>query len=195
MWYFKLRYNKTRTNFPVGSFVTWDDWLSIACVQDLKLPVVGSQIVGLIPLKALLDAADFYIRRDGLFIVEEEHKIRLVRDQFSQLEINKEASDVWNNVTSLELCVGRWSANWASTLWGRSTRRRGWWSECSSTVIHLHSSTYTHTSLQSVHFESKVKHLPEKKWWSYKEQVRNLPEKCCKFNKKKVRTLRDLRWK
>lgn len=49
--------------------------------QDLKLPVVGSQIVGLIPLKALLDSADFYIRRDGLFIVEEEQKIRLVGDQ------------------------------------------------------------------------------------------------------------------
>lgn len=49
------------------------------CVQDLKLPVVGSQIVGLIPLKALLDSAHFYIHRDGLFIVEEEHKIRLVR--------------------------------------------------------------------------------------------------------------------
>lgn len=47
-------------------------------VQDLKLPVVGSQIVGLIPLKALLDSADFYIHRDGLFIVDEEHKIRLV---------------------------------------------------------------------------------------------------------------------
>lgn len=47
-------------------------------VQELKLPVVGSQIVGLIPLKALLDAADFYIHRDELFILEEEHKVRLV---------------------------------------------------------------------------------------------------------------------
>ncbi|XP_037829894.1 formimidoyltransferase-cyclodeaminase [Kryptolebias marmoratus] len=46
--------------------------------EELKLPVVGSQIVGLIPLKALLDSADFYIRRDQLFIVEEEHKVRLV---------------------------------------------------------------------------------------------------------------------
>uniref|UniRef100_A0A7N8WT59 Formimidoyltransferase-cyclodeaminase n=1 Tax=Mastacembelus armatus TaxID=205130 RepID=A0A7N8WT59_9TELE len=46
--------------------------------EELKLPVVGSQIVGLIPLKALLDSADFYIRRDGLFVIEEEHKVRLV---------------------------------------------------------------------------------------------------------------------
>ncbi|XP_023670555.2 formimidoyltransferase-cyclodeaminase [Paramormyrops kingsleyae] len=46
--------------------------------KDLKLPVVGSQIVGLIPLKAMLDCADFYIQRDKLFVIEEEHKVRLV---------------------------------------------------------------------------------------------------------------------
>ncbi|XP_018591033.1 formimidoyltransferase-cyclodeaminase [Scleropages formosus] len=46
--------------------------------KDLNLPVVGSQIVGLIPLKAMLDCADFYIKRDHLFVVEEEHKVRLV---------------------------------------------------------------------------------------------------------------------
>ncbi|XP_053170496.1 formimidoyltransferase-cyclodeaminase [Scomber japonicus] len=46
--------------------------------EELNLPVVGSQIVGLIPLKALLDSADFYISRDRLFIIEEEHKVRLV---------------------------------------------------------------------------------------------------------------------
>ncbi|XP_030009045.1 formimidoyltransferase-cyclodeaminase [Sphaeramia orbicularis] len=46
--------------------------------EELNLPVVGSQIVGLIPIKALLDSADFYINRDRLFIVEEEHKVRLV---------------------------------------------------------------------------------------------------------------------
>uniref|UniRef100_A0A8C8GD52 Formimidoyltransferase-cyclodeaminase n=1 Tax=Oncorhynchus tshawytscha TaxID=74940 RepID=A0A8C8GD52_ONCTS len=45
---------------------------------DLNLPVVGSEIVGLIPLRAVLDCADFYIQRDRLFIVEEEHKVRLV---------------------------------------------------------------------------------------------------------------------
>ncbi|KAL2087945.1 hypothetical protein ACEWY4_016773 [Coilia grayii] len=46
--------------------------------QELSLPVVGSQIVGLIPLKAVLDCADFYIQTEKLFIVEEEHKVRLV---------------------------------------------------------------------------------------------------------------------
>ncbi|XP_066510690.1 formimidoyltransferase-cyclodeaminase-like [Hoplias malabaricus] len=46
--------------------------------RELNLPVVGSQIVGLIPLKAVLDCADFYIQRDKLFVFEEEHKVRLV---------------------------------------------------------------------------------------------------------------------
>ncbi|XP_031680340.1 formimidoyltransferase-cyclodeaminase-like isoform X1 [Oncorhynchus kisutch] len=49
-----------------------------SAAKDLNLPVVGSEIVGLIPLRAVLDCADFYIQRDRLFIVEEEHKVRLV---------------------------------------------------------------------------------------------------------------------
>ncbi|XP_066478256.1 formimidoyltransferase-cyclodeaminase [Tiliqua scincoides] len=46
--------------------------------QDLNLPVVGSQLVGLVPKKAILDAAEFYIKKEKLFILEEDHKIRLV---------------------------------------------------------------------------------------------------------------------
>ncbi|XP_053326887.1 formimidoyltransferase-cyclodeaminase [Spea bombifrons] len=45
--------------------------------KELKLPVLGSQLVGLIPLKALMDTAEFYIREEKLFILEEDHKIRL----------------------------------------------------------------------------------------------------------------------
>ncbi|XP_065525862.1 formimidoyltransferase-cyclodeaminase isoform X2 [Lathamus discolor] len=46
--------------------------------QALNLPVVGSQLVGLVPKKALLDAAEFYMKKENLFILEEEQKIRLV---------------------------------------------------------------------------------------------------------------------
>ncbi|ERE88053.1 formimidoyltransferase-cyclodeaminase-like protein [Cricetulus griseus] len=45
--------------------------------QELNLPVVGSQLVGLVPLKALLDAAAFYCDKENLFVLEEEHRIRL----------------------------------------------------------------------------------------------------------------------
>ncbi len=56
----------------------WIGFVFVLPVQDLNLSVVGSQIVGLIPLKAMLDCADFYIQKEKLFVVEEEHKIRLV---------------------------------------------------------------------------------------------------------------------
>lgn len=46
--------------------------------EELNLPVVGSQVVGLIPLKAVLDTAQYYMDTDKLFILEEEHKVRLV---------------------------------------------------------------------------------------------------------------------
>ncbi|XP_043240383.1 formimidoyltransferase-cyclodeaminase-like [Amphibalanus amphitrite] len=43
----------------------------------LKLAVAGSEVVGLLPLDALLQAADFYIQRENLFILEERQKVRL----------------------------------------------------------------------------------------------------------------------
>uniref|UniRef100_A0A8C9UCT6 glutamate formimidoyltransferase n=1 Tax=Serinus canaria TaxID=9135 RepID=A0A8C9UCT6_SERCA len=46
--------------------------------QELNLPVVGSQLVGLVPKKAMLDAADFYIKKEKLFILEDEQKIKLI---------------------------------------------------------------------------------------------------------------------
>jgi glutamate formiminotransferase/formiminotetrahydrofolate cyclodeaminase len=51
-----------------------------ACVEAaraLGLAVAGSELVGLIPLQALLMAADHYIAREGLFILDERQKIRL----------------------------------------------------------------------------------------------------------------------
>lgn len=44
---------------------------------ELGLPVVGAEIVGLVPLEALLMAADYYIKKENLFIYEEEQKLML----------------------------------------------------------------------------------------------------------------------
>ncbi len=46
--------------------------------QDLNLAVCGSQIVGLVPLQAIMDCADHYMKESNLFILEEDQKIRLV---------------------------------------------------------------------------------------------------------------------
>ncbi|XP_046369609.2 formimidoyltransferase-cyclodeaminase-like [Haliotis rufescens] len=51
------------------------------CAKDadeLNLAVVGSQIVGVVPLQALLAVADFYMEKENLFILEEDQKLRLV---------------------------------------------------------------------------------------------------------------------
>jgi glutamate formiminotransferase/formiminotetrahydrofolate cyclodeaminase len=39
--------------------------------------VTGSEVVGLLPLAAILAAAEFYIQREGLFLMEERQKVRL----------------------------------------------------------------------------------------------------------------------
>ncbi|XP_052803655.1 formimidoyltransferase-cyclodeaminase-like [Mya arenaria] len=46
--------------------------------EELNLAVVGSQIVGLVPLQAIMDSAQFYMDKSNLFILEEDQKLRLV---------------------------------------------------------------------------------------------------------------------
>lgn len=53
--------------------------------------MVGSQLVGLVPLKALLDAAAFYCDKEKLFVLEEEHRIRLVGCARFGREMSREA--------------------------------------------------------------------------------------------------------
>ncbi|XP_036362378.1 formimidoyltransferase-cyclodeaminase-like isoform X1 [Octopus sinensis] len=48
------------------------------CADGLKLPVVGSQIVGLIPLQAVLSAAEYYMKTEQLFVLDEDQKVSLV---------------------------------------------------------------------------------------------------------------------
>ena len=40
-------------------------------------------MVGLVPLEAMLMAADYYLKKENLFIVSEEQKIRLVTEILS----------------------------------------------------------------------------------------------------------------
>ncbi|MGC8491705.1 MAG: glutamate formimidoyltransferase [Syntrophobacteraceae bacterium] len=48
---------------------------------ELSVGVAGSEIVGLIPLEALLMAADFYMKKENLFLYEEDQKVRLAIDR------------------------------------------------------------------------------------------------------------------
>lgn len=49
--------------------------------KKLKVALAGSEIVGVIPLHAMLLAADYYIEKEGLFILDEDQKVRLVIDR------------------------------------------------------------------------------------------------------------------
>ena len=49
--------------------------------QELSLPVVGSEVVGLLPLEAVLMAAEHYINKESLFVLQESQKVRLVVDR------------------------------------------------------------------------------------------------------------------
>lgn len=43
--------------------------------KSMNLPVTGSQIVGLVPLRAILLAAEFYMKKENLFVLDEDQKV------------------------------------------------------------------------------------------------------------------------
>ena len=43
--------------------------------------MVGSEVVGVLPKSCLVEAAEFYIEKENLFILEEDQKIRLAVDR------------------------------------------------------------------------------------------------------------------
>lgn len=49
--------------------------------RDLNIAVAGSEIVGLVPRAAILAAADHYIEKENLFILDEMQKVRLAVDR------------------------------------------------------------------------------------------------------------------
>ena len=55
----------------------------------LNVGVVGSEIVGIVPLESFLMAADYYIEKENIFIYEEDRKIRLA---IERLGLNSVAS-------------------------------------------------------------------------------------------------------
>lgn len=65
------------TDFEVTNIhVAYNQCLAEA--ESLTIGTCGSQIVGLVPLKPLLMAADYFIEKENLFILDEDQKLRLV---------------------------------------------------------------------------------------------------------------------
>ena len=80
-WYVD-EYNMAQVSINLDNYkVTPPHIVFEECVKDAKgmnLAVAGSELVGLIPLEAMLMAAEYYIKKENLFIVDEKQKIRLV---------------------------------------------------------------------------------------------------------------------
>lgn len=47
----------------------------------LGVAVAGSEIVGVVPLEAILQTADYYINKENLFILDEDQKVRLAMER------------------------------------------------------------------------------------------------------------------
>ena len=45
--------------------------------KELNVAVTGSEIVGVVPLEAILAAAGYYIEKENLFVLDEDQKVRL----------------------------------------------------------------------------------------------------------------------
>ena len=57
--------------------------------RELNLGVCGSELVGLIPIEAMLMAADYYIEKENLFIIDQRQKIMLVIDRLGLSSISQ----------------------------------------------------------------------------------------------------------
>ncbi len=80
-WYVD-EYNMAQVSINLDNYKTTPPHVAYEeCVNDAKklnLAAAGSELIGLIPLEAMIMAADYYIDKENLFILDQKHKIRLV---------------------------------------------------------------------------------------------------------------------
>ncbi len=83
-WYVD-EYNMAQVTVNLTNFHVTPPHLLYEAVKKeaaaLNVGVAGSEIIGLIPLEALLLAADYYIAKEDLFILDDDQKIRLATER------------------------------------------------------------------------------------------------------------------
>lgn len=79
-WYVN-EYNLAQVTVNLSNYLVTPPHILFEAVKEeagkLKIAVTGSQIVGVVPLRAILLAAEYYIQKEGLFILDEDQKVRL----------------------------------------------------------------------------------------------------------------------
>lgn len=90
-WYV-AEYNMAQVSMNLDNYKITPPHIAFEeCVKDAKeinVAVCGSELVGLIPLEAMLMAADYYIEKENLFILDETQKIRLVIERLGLSSIS-----------------------------------------------------------------------------------------------------------
>jgi len=91
-WYVD-EYNLAQVSVNLDNYLITPPHIAFEeCVKDareMNLAVCGSELVGLIPLEAMLMAAEFYMKRENLFIIDERQMIRLVIDRLGLSSISE----------------------------------------------------------------------------------------------------------
>lgn len=79
-WYVS-EYNLAQVTVNLDNYLVTPPHILFEAVKEeaakLKVAVAGSEIVGVVPLGAILQAAEYYIDNEGLFILDEDQKVRL----------------------------------------------------------------------------------------------------------------------
>ena len=83
--WFVDEYNMAQCSFNLNNFNVTAPHEVFEAVKEkaaeINVGVAGSELVGLIPLEAMLTAAAYYIEKENLFIIDERQKIQLVIDR------------------------------------------------------------------------------------------------------------------
>jgi glutamate formiminotransferase/formiminotetrahydrofolate cyclodeaminase len=91
-WYVD-EYNMAQVSINLDNYkITPPHVVFEECVKDAKeinVAVCGSELVGLIPLEAMLLAAEYYINKENLFILDEKQKIRLVIERLGLSSVSQ----------------------------------------------------------------------------------------------------------
>jgi glutamate formiminotransferase/formiminotetrahydrofolate cyclodeaminase len=90
-WYV-AEYNMAQVSMNLDNYKITPPHIAFEeCVKDAKeinVAVCGSELIGLIPLEAMIMAADYYIEKEKLFILDEAQKIRLVIERLGLSSIS-----------------------------------------------------------------------------------------------------------
>lgn len=91
-WYVD-EYNMAQVSMNLDDFRVTPPHLAFEEIKKdakrMNLGICGSELVGLIPLDAMLMAADYYIKKEKLFILDERQKIRLVIERLGLSSVSQ----------------------------------------------------------------------------------------------------------